>query len=325
MGNRSKGASIKLGIFIVLGLAFFVVLLYYIGARRNMFTATTTIYAVFQNVDGLRDGNAVRFTGINVGMVRSIDLVSDSTARVAMVITNNAREFIKKDSRVTIGSEGLIGSKLINISSGTPEAASIDEGDVLPVAEPVTVDQVISLIMQTGQNARNITNDLEAMTGMIRSGEGLLGSLITDKSLSNEVAMIINQLNASSRNFNQVTGDFAELASGLRRGEGTLGQLITDDAVAIKVNELLDSLNLASHHAIQSTRSLAAYTEKLNSEEGLLGQLASDTALVEEINILLYNFNEAAKEINTTAEKINNSWIMNLFGGRSNSGTNNDK
>jgi phospholipid/cholesterol/gamma-HCH transport system substrate-binding protein len=319
---KNRKSNIKLGMFIVLGLALFAFIIYFIGARQNIFTSTTNIYAIFKNVDGLREGNSVRFAGIDVGMVRSIDIITDSTVRVALVINNKAQQFIKKDSKATIGSEGLIGNKLVQISSGTPEAASIGSGDVLPVAEPVTVDEVISLIVQTGENARGITSDLEEVTRMIRNGEGLLGSLVADPALSNEVIGIINQLRASSNNFRQVTGDFADIASNLKGGEGTLGKLLNDDGIALRVNDLLDSLQLASHHAIQSTRSLAEFAEKLNSEEGLLGQLASDAALAGEVYDLLNNFNEAAKEINSTAERINNSWLLNLFGSRTKDDTN---
>ncbi len=316
--KKSEKNSIKLGLFITIGLALFAFIIYYLGANKNFFVSTTQIHAEFKNVDGLKEGSVVRFAGIDVGTVQQISIVSDSTVLISMVIDNKARDFIKKNSVASIGSEGLIGSKLVKISSGSPGLSPIENGDQLPVSEPMTLDEAIAMVLETGKEAQNIIHNFSEISDMVRNGEGFLGSIITDTILKNETLNIVKQLKASSGNISQFSGDFADMASRIKNGEGTIGRLITEDDVANKVDDLLDSLKLASHHAVSGAKSLSEFTKKLNSTDGIVGKAVSDTVFTGDITDLMLNFNEAAKEISNTAEKINNSWILNLFGGNSN-------
>ena len=89
---KTKGIdNVKLGIFVMAGLVFFIFSLYMIGKNRNFFGDTFTIQASFRNVDGLTPGNNVRFSGIDVGTVRRIEIESDTSILVTMVILERLR------------------------------------------------------------------------------------------------------------------------------------------------------------------------------------------------------------------------------------------
>jgi phospholipid/cholesterol/gamma-HCH transport system substrate-binding protein len=117
--KKNSTNKIKLGIFVTLGLAVLILAIYFIGEKQLLFKNTFRLTGVFRNVAGLQAGNNVRLSGINIGTVENISLVSDTTVRVDIVIDESSRKFIKKDAIATIGSEGLIGNKVLVINPGT--------------------------------------------------------------------------------------------------------------------------------------------------------------------------------------------------------------
>jgi len=127
--ERTTLEKLRLGIFVILGTALLVVASYLIGNRQNLFGNTFTINAVFKNVNGLQKGNNVRYAGINIGTVNKIEMENDTTIKVGMIIQENMLNHIKKDAIATIGSDGLVGSMIVNIVPGNGTAPLVKSGD----------------------------------------------------------------------------------------------------------------------------------------------------------------------------------------------------
>jgi phospholipid/cholesterol/gamma-HCH transport system substrate-binding protein len=102
--------------FIAGGVLLFIVIIYLIGGKQNLFTSSMKITTVFTDVKGLQEGANVRFTGIDVGAVNKLDILTDSTVLVEISLDRKVTQFIKKDSRATIASQGLMGNKLVIIT-----------------------------------------------------------------------------------------------------------------------------------------------------------------------------------------------------------------
>src|SRR5690348_9035985 len=107
----STKSKIRLGLFITTAILLFVAAVFYLGKKKNLFTATFNIQGTFRNVSGLQIGNNVRFAGITVGTIGNIVILNDTSVKVEMVIETETKKFIKKDSYATIGSEGLMGDR----------------------------------------------------------------------------------------------------------------------------------------------------------------------------------------------------------------------
>lgn len=137
METHTEKFKIKLGIFIIIGLAIFVLAIFIIGKQKNLFNPVFKLTATFHNVSGLQVGNNIRFSGINVGIIDNIHIMNDSTVKVEMLIKKDVWQFIKSDCTVTLGSEGIIGDKLIIISQGSSEASPAIEGQSLRSIEPI--------------------------------------------------------------------------------------------------------------------------------------------------------------------------------------------
>src|SRR5689334_12869651 len=107
--SKELTRNIRLGIFVLAGTVFIIVMLYLIGSKQNLFGSTFRISAQFYTVNGLMEGNNVRFAGIDVGTVEKVEIISDSTVNVVMLIEEKIRPYIKKNAIASVGTDGLMG------------------------------------------------------------------------------------------------------------------------------------------------------------------------------------------------------------------------
>ena len=203
MDNYSQKFKIRLGLFILIGLSLFVLAIFIIGKQRNLFNPVFKITSTFYNVSGLQVGNNVRLFGINVGTVDQISIINDSTVRVDMLIRTDVNRFIKKDSEIAIGSEGLIGDRLLIITQGSSDAEIVGDGDNLISEEPVETDAIMASLRVTAGNAEIISQELAEIMVKINSGKGTLGRLIQDSTISANFNQTMLNLNKSSKGLNE--------------------------------------------------------------------------------------------------------------------------
>ena len=203
MDTHSQKFKIRLGLFVAGGLTLFVIAIFIIGKQKNLFNPVFKITSTFQNVGGLQIGNNVRFSGINVGTVDNIVIINDSTVRTDLIIKEEVRQFIKSDCRVAIGSEGVIGDKLVTISQGSAEAPLVKEGQRLESSEPVETDAIMSSLRVTAGNAEVITKQLAEIMTKINTGKGTLGRLIQDKTLAENLNKTVSNLKNSSKSLDE--------------------------------------------------------------------------------------------------------------------------
>jgi phospholipid/cholesterol/gamma-HCH transport system substrate-binding protein len=199
--KHGTGNLIRLGVFITLGIAVFIFGIYFIGERQQLFRKTIRVSGVFRDVVGLQEGNNVRFSGINVGTVDNISIVSDTSVRVSILIGENVRQFIKKDAVASIGSEGLMGNRVLIVSPGTGGKAGIENNDTVGTVQPVNMDDIMISLKTTIDNTNMITGDLSRITGNIQSGKGTIGRLLMNKSDAQQFDSTLSNLKDGSAEF----------------------------------------------------------------------------------------------------------------------------
>jgi phospholipid/cholesterol/gamma-HCH transport system substrate-binding protein len=201
--EKKAGNKIKLGVFVSVTMALFIVGIYFIGQRQKLFSSTFHVSGIFTDISGLQVGNNVRFSGINVGIIEDIEQVSDSTVRVDMQIVENTRRFIKKNAIAVIGSDGLMGSKIIVIIPGTVGQRELADDDVISTARQVSLDEIMHKLKVTSDNAALITGDLAAVMNNVREGKGTIGMLLMD-------SVFADNLDAAILNVRQGAGGFKQ-------------------------------------------------------------------------------------------------------------------
>lgn len=203
MNTQSPKFKLRLGLFVTIGLLLFVAAIFVIGKQQNLFDPVITLHTRFNNVSGLQVGNSVRFSGINVGTVDGIRIVNDTTVQVSMVVKKDVQQFIKSDSEAGIGSEGLIGDRLVTISNGSSEAKSVRDGQVIGSNEPVETDAILATLEITAGNAALMSEDLSEIMNKINNGQGTLGRLINDEQIAKNLDATMTNLKTSSRKLDE--------------------------------------------------------------------------------------------------------------------------
>jgi phospholipid/cholesterol/gamma-HCH transport system substrate-binding protein len=181
----------------------FIGAIYIIGEKQQLFGNTFTIKAIFKDISGLQVGNNVRFSGIVIGTVGNIEIITDTTVRVDMIIDETVRKFIKKDSKAVIGTDGLMGNKILTILAGTSDKEQIQNYDYLPTTVPVNIDDILKQIKTTSENASQITGDMAVIMSTIRSGKGTVGKLFMDTVFADNVDRSLVNIKQGTSGFKQ--------------------------------------------------------------------------------------------------------------------------
>ncbi|MEO6191325.1 MAG: MlaD family protein [Saprospiraceae bacterium] len=203
METHTEKFKIRLGLFLAVGLLIFVVAIFIIGKQKNLFSPVFKLTSTFYNISGLQVGNNIRFSGINVGTVDNINIINDSTVRVDMLIRKEVKQFIKADCVVAIGSEGLIGDRLLIITQGSADSPLATNGQELTSIEPVETDDIIASLQVTAGNAEIISEELAEIMIKINSGKGTLGRLIQDTSIADNLSQTMSNLKKSTKGLNE--------------------------------------------------------------------------------------------------------------------------
>lgn len=220
--NKESGFTWKLGMFVLIGLLLFVVTIYFVGKQNNLFGSTFRLKSNFKSVSGLKEGNSVRFSGINIGTVDGIQLTSDTCVLVDLVIKKEFQEFIKSGSIASIGSDGLVGDKILTITPGDMNNKPVKDNELIASKGSVEMEDVMRSVKSSVENAGIITAQLAQFSYKMNNGNGVLSRLVTDEEFSNSIKSTLTNLQASSNNF-------AKFTDKMNSGKGALGKLVSDE------------------------------------------------------------------------------------------------
>jgi len=287
--KKKKNYKIRLGIFISLGIAVLIFAIYFIGEKQQLFINTFRLSGVFKDVAGLQIGNNVRLSGINVGTIDNITIISDTSVRVVIFVDENTRQFIKKDAIASIGSEGLMGNKVLIINPGTGGKKIIENDDVIATTQPIDMDEIMNSLKTTIDNTANITGNLAKISTQIESGEGTIGGLMMDKSWRQDIESTIINLKEGSDGFKVVMDKAGEL-----------------DSILIAIKSTI-------RYTSTITADLATITNSLQSGEGTIGRLLMNTTAAENFDSTMFYMKESSAALKLLLEKAQGSWLLGGF------------
>ncbi|QGY47698.1 MCE family protein [Maribellus comscasis] len=301
-----KNRSLKLGIMVTVGLILFLWAVYYLGSQQKLFTSSVAVKSYFNNVSGLVEGNKVRYSGITVGTVSEIKIVSDSTILVEMSIDQKTKEFIRRDSKVEINSDGLMGSKIVNILPGTAAAGSVSDEDFLQTVNPLDLQNILVEAKKVIDDGRKITGNLIEITNKINNGDGDIAVLLNDNSITTRLNEIGNQMASTSVMVNSIVAK-------IDNGEGDLGRLINDTTLTAEMGQVMERFNTVSMRTDSISQEIHAFSKELNTGNGVISRLVYDKEMAEHVDTVIVKANAGIEEVMEVAETIERSWIFNLF------------
>jgi phospholipid/cholesterol/gamma-HCH transport system substrate-binding protein len=283
-----KGA--RLGIFTFIGTVLLIIGIFVIGSKHLLFREAFELKAYFQTVEGLRIGAPVRLTGIDVGAVKSIEFLADTVSKiiVTMRINSDVQQFIKKDSKASIETEGLVGNKVLIISGGSAQVPHVENGDFISVKMPMSYAEIIEETQGILSYIKEITKEFSTILVKVNEGEGTIGQLINDKRLYRSIDQATQTANITmlglTQSLEDVTGVVTELGRSVvevitgvdtvikridnlvvrvNQGEGVLGALISDKSGYDSVKAIINNLIITSNEARLGAERFAENMEAL--------------------------------------------------------------
>ena len=239
-----KTSTVKLGIFIFLGITILVVAIFMLGGKEQLFSSTFNVKAYFKTVQGLKTGATVRLSGIDVGTVKDVQIVNDTTGRVqvTMSIKEDVARFIRTDTRATIETEGLVGNKVVVLEIGSASAEQVREGGTIRTKEPMSISAVIEETQGVMQYTKKMTKDLSEIIARVNRGEGSIGKLLVDDELYTDATNLTKQADKSLQSitgeFDKVTELFNTLGEGVKSVVTNVDSTVADlDAIIVGVKE----------------------------------------------------------------------------------------
>ena len=204
--KTTPSQKLKIGIFTTVGLLVLVFAVFFIGNQKNLFSSTIQLNGIFKNVNGLQIGNNVRFAGINVGVVDDIQIINDTAVKVVLNIDKDVKKFIKKDSKMSIGSDGLMGDKLMVVSPGGANTTEmVEDGQQIGAVNPMDVDKIITKVTKMADDAGALINSLSQIVGKVNNGQGSIGRLLNDNKMADQIQKTVVQANATMKNVHATT------------------------------------------------------------------------------------------------------------------------
>lgn len=293
----------KLGLFVLAGLTFLVFSLYMIGRNRNLFGSTFTVHAQFYNVDGLTAGNNVRFSGIDVGTVSKVVIESDSTIRVSMILDKKVKQYLRQNALASIGTDGLMGNKLINISAQPGDSPLLQSGSTIGSLRPIETDAMLRTLNTTNNNIEIITQNLKGITQKLNSNNSLW-TLLADTIIARDVTKAVADIRTASENTIRFTHQATELIEGVKRGEGLAGAVLNDTLVFHQLKNTVDDLQKTSNQAKTLAADLDAIMLKIKKGEGTVGTLVYDTTVAGQLRRSMMEVEQGTSRFNENMEAL---------------------
>lgn len=303
--------SVIVGIFVLLGIAILVAGVLTLGGQQKKFVQAIQLKAVFDDIGGLQTGNNIWFSGVKIGTVRKINFYGDSQVEIEMNVEEEVVEFIRKDSKATISSDGLIGNKIIIIYGGTTLAPPVEDGDRLESVMPLDTDQMMETLQVNNENLVEITGNLKNLTSKLAEGEGMVGAAMTDSLIAENFKAILRNLDQASARSNKMIAELQNFTAKLNQEGNLFNDLVTDTTMVTEIKQTLEGLNVAAANAEKMTNELTEVTKKFNDTDNSVGMLLNDPEFAQSLKSTLENADSATFNLNRGMEALEYTWPFN--------------
>jgi len=311
MANQGEN-NIKLGVFVSIGLLALIFSFYMIGKNRNLFGSNFQLKVRFANTSGLIEGDNVLFAGIQAGTVKSIGIVNDSVIEVALTIDDKIKPFIHKNALASIGTEGLMGDKVVNISPAKVSGPKVKDGDILATREMINTDELLQTLSQSNNNIAAISEGLK--TTVLRINNASIWSLFNDKQVVTNAKSTLQNISAASANANEMTKGLNQLVTQIKHGKGTAGLLLADTGMANSLKEAVSRIRSASNNAnnltLQLNQMVKDLNSGLNSQTGTVHLLLKDSTLAKNLSTSMENVKKGTDGFNQDMEALKHNFLL---------------
>jgi phospholipid/cholesterol/gamma-HCH transport system substrate-binding protein len=305
--------NLRLGVLVLAGLLFFIGTLYIIGKNEHLFGANFSLRARFGNVNGLMNGDNIRFAGIQAGTVKRIAILNDTSIEVTLMIDKSLRPYIRRNALVSIGNEGLMGNKVINIVPGMGMAEVAQPGDLLAVQSVKGTDEMLATLGRTSDNIEQISLGLKATVSRLNSSEAFW-SLLNDGTLGRRLHRSMANIEQASENAGIMTGDLRAMIADVRSGKGGLGVILRDSSLSGDLRAAAARIRSAGEHVDELTSTLnetiVELQRNISNGQGTAHMLLKDPAFSRKLNASMENIRLGTAAFNEDMRALQHNFLL---------------
>ncbi len=304
----------RLGVFFALALIAALLILELIGGA-DFFKGGYRVHGLFNNIQDLKEGAAVKMAGVPIGRVETIDL-ADGKVKVTMKI--NRGKVIHTDSKAVIKFTGLLSENFVSIDFGTATAPKLEADQTITTGEQPDLSSLMAKLESVAEGIQGVTKNfsgdsfqnllgpftdflkennpritailgnMQNISGQIAEGKGTVGKLISDQALYNSALATMTNLESTAGDIRglitQARGAVEQatnMIAQVNAGQGTLGKLIQDDKLYTETTTMMTNLK--------------EVMQKVNRGEGSVGKLVNDDSLIRNAKLTLQKLDEATE------------------------------
>ncbi|OMB89254.1 mammalian cell entry protein [Mycobacterium colombiense] len=300
---KITGTLVKLSIFSVVLLIFTVMIIVVFGQMR--FDRTNSYSAEFTNVSGLRAGQFVRASGVEVGKVDKVELVDGGKrARVKFNVDRSVQLY--QSTTAQIRYLDLIGNRYLEIKRGQGEGADkvLPAGGFIPLArtqpaldldaliggfkplfralDPQKVNTIASALVTVFQGQGGTINDILDNTAQLTSQLGqrdqAIGEVIKNLNIVLDTTVrhrqqfdeTINNLEVLITGLNNHRESLAGGVAHISNAAGTVADLLAEDRGLL--HKTINYLDAVQQPLIDQQDQLQDYLKKVPTALNMIGR-----------------------------------------------------
>ena len=304
---------IKLGIFVSLGFIFFAVAVFFMGNSQNIFGRFFSLHANFRQVSGLRLGNNVRLMGVTIGTVQSIEIISDTSIQVSMLIEDEMRKFIRTDAVAKVGSDGLVGDRVVNIKPSYSQLSIVEPGGTILSQEATATDVLLRKLEGTQSDVDVLIENLIGISAQVYQGKGTIGQLLNDTMMAADMRNTLTNLNRASQGSLELMAQFQESVSLIQEGQGIVTNLLTDSTWVQHMDSTLENLDDASQRLGETVAVFEGFVEEMQSSSGPLGTMMRDTTVSQDLKAIMENLDTGTERFSENMKALQRNFLFRKY------------
>jgi phospholipid/cholesterol/gamma-HCH transport system substrate-binding protein len=308
--NRRK---ITVGIFIAIGLLIFLLSIFTLGSQKKTFVKSFTLNVIFDNIQGLKKGNNVWFSGVKIGTIKKIEFFGTSQVKIYMSIEEDVHQYIHKDAGASISADGLIGNKIVVITGGNPKLPFVEDGDRLKVDATTSTDDMMKTLQVNNKNLEQITGDFKLLARNLVEGKGAAGALLSDEKIAADFKSMVANLNKTARASGETANELSKFANTLNNKNGLMNKVITDTTVFANFQRSASSLQRSAKSAEELAANLNSASGKLKTTDNAAGLLLNDPKTAEQIKAIMTNLEAGSKKLDEDLEALQSNFLFRGF------------
>jgi phospholipid/cholesterol/gamma-HCH transport system substrate-binding protein len=248
-----------------------------------------------------------------VGTIKSINLLNDSLIEVNMLIDEKMRCFIHKKDLVSIGTDGLVGNKLLNISAGNDRINLVETDDILFTKEALNTDEMMLTLSKTNMNVALISEELKNTVQRLNNST-TLWRILNEETIPNNMIESMANIKKATLRADLMVAELQSVISNVKKGKGSLGAILTDTAIAINLNQAIDKIKKVGDNADVLTKELNVITQNVKSDlltsKGAYNALLKDTLLTLKLNNTMNNVELGTASFTENMEALKHNFLF---------------